>query len=183
MIRSFVALPIPIAVADAIDDIQCDLRGANWQPEENLHITLSFLGDLDRHRLDDLHSALDTVMIETFEVALQGVGHFGGHDARLAFVDLAPNAPLRALHERVETAARSAQIDLPAKRYRPHVTVARWRRGEVSAPNLKAWCERNNLFSAPPFEVAGFSLLRSDLSRDGALYTEMARYGAPREDC
>lgn len=177
MIRSFIALPIPEPAAEAIDGVQENLRGANWVPEENLHLTLLFLGTQDRRTLEDLDAALIGVAPPRFELALSGVGCFGGgRDARLVFAGVDESAPLRALQRKIETAARSAGIEIADRRFTPHVTLARWGRGEVRADALQAYIERENLFRSPSFEVSEFVLFRSDLSRHGPTYTAMARY-------
>ncbi|MEO1292441.1 MAG: RNA 2',3'-cyclic phosphodiesterase [Pseudomonadota bacterium] len=176
MIRCFVALPLPDALTDAIDDIQTGLRGANWQPEENMHLTLAFLGDQDRHSLSDLDLCLAEIRAAPVDLHLRGVSHFGGRDPRLVFVGVDPNPTLMHLQNKVETAVRAAGIDLPGKRFVPHVTLARWGRGAVQAEALQAYVEANNLFQAKAAEIDAFALFRSDLNKHGARYTEMARY-------
>lgn len=175
--RCFLALPIPEATAEAIDAIQEGLRGANWTLEENLHLTLVFLGDQDRRTLADLDSALQAVSAPPFAVTLQGVGAFGSaREKRLAFASVAENPALRHLQAKLENAARAAGIAVENRRYAPHVTLARWGRGEVADGALQEYIAANNLFRAEPFEADRFILYRSDLGRSGALYTPMAEY-------
>lgn len=176
MIRSFLAIAIPEEVADAIDDVQSDLRGANWVPAENLHVTLAFLGDQDRRALEDLDAQLAALKSEPFELSLAGLGSFGGRDPRLAFAKVEESAPLRRLQAKVETAVRAAGIPLEGRRYTPHATVARWRRGEVRPEALRDYVEAHNLFRAGPFPVEAYHLYRSELSRYGPSYEIMASY-------
>lgn len=176
MIRAFVAIVPPEEVLDEIDAVQDDLRGANWVPSENLHLTLSFVGEQPRPTLEDLDAALTKVSATSFTLSLAGVAHFGGRDPRLAYVGVRDCPPLKRLQSKVETAARSAGIDIEDRRYTPHVTVARWGRREVSPDHLRAWVEENSLFEAAPFDVDAFELIRSELSRHGPIYSTMARY-------
>src|SRR5436190_5524895 len=45
--RLFVALAIPDAVAQSLMLIQAGVPGARWQSREQLHLTLSFIGEVD----------------------------------------------------------------------------------------------------------------------------------------
>lgn len=175
--RSFIAIPVPADVADAVDDIQTGLRGASWTLPETLHLTLAFLDDQPRPTLEALDAHLLQVKSPTFSLSLRGVGVFGeGSTARLVFAAVAACAPLTRLQAKVAAAARDADIPLPARRYHPHVTLARWRRGDVAADALGRYLAAHSLFAAPPFEVNSFTLFRSDLGRSGAAHTPLAEY-------
>lgn len=175
--RCFIAIPMPEQIADAIDDIQTGLRGANWTTEDTLHLTLAFLGDQHRRSLEDLDSALIAFSAPDFELTLAGVDVFGGaREARQAYVGVEKCPSLNHLQAKVEQAARIADIPLQAKRFTPHVTVARWGRGAVGSAELSAWLSANSLFRAGPFAVESFTLFRSELGRSGALHTPLAEY-------
>ena len=176
MIRCFLAIAIPEAVADEIDDIQDGLRGANWVPAENLHLTLVFLGDQDRHALADLDAQLSALSAPGFELTLTGLGSFGGREPRLVFANVSDSESLRRLQAKTEGAARDSGIEVENRRYTPHVTLARWRRGEVRAEARRDYVEARNLFRSSPFRVEAFHLYRSELSRYGPSYEIMASY-------
>ena len=57
-----------------------------------------------------------------FELGFGALGLFGGAKPRVAFAAVAENPALRRLQAKVETAARGAGMDEPARRYAPHVT-------------------------------------------------------------
>lgn len=174
--RSFLALTPSEAAIDAILDIQEGMPGAHWAPPENLHLTLLFLGDQPRRALEDLDAALLKVDAAPFDLALQGVGAFGGRDARLVFAGVAESEPLRRLQAKLVGAARSAEMEVDHRRFSPHVTLARWGRNAVSAERLAAYIQARSLFRTEPFEVARFGLFRSELGRGGAHYDLMAEY-------
>ena len=179
--RCFIAIPMPETVVDAIDDIQTGLRGANWTTQDTLHLTLVFLGEQHRRSLEDLDSALVALDAPAFEMTLAGVAAFGGaKGARLVYAGVADCPPLRALQAKVEQATREADIPLEAKRFTPHVTLARWGRGAVTEEALGAWISANALFRSPSFPVDSYTLFRSELTRSGALHTPMAEYALRR---
>lgn len=182
MIRSFLAIPIPDETADALEDVEDGLGDAHWQPRENFHLTLVFLGAQDRRTLEDIDAALITLSAPPLEIALKGLGVFGGAEGRLLYAAVAENPALRRLQAKVETAARAAGVAVADRRYTPHVTLARWGRRALPAGAAEAFAAEHGLFSAPPFTARACVLYRSELGRHGARYEAMARYPfAPEE--
>ena len=76
MHRLFVALAPSEPVRDALIDTMEALDGARWVDEENLHLTLRFVGEVGAHTARDLADSLARVSFRPFEVDLAGVGHF-----------------------------------------------------------------------------------------------------------
>jgi 2'-5' RNA ligase len=73
-------------------------------------------------------------------------------------------------------AARHAGIAMPAGRYVPHVTLARFAPGQVSPAKVAKLIEARAAFLAGPVAVDRFCLYRSDLGRAGPVYTVLAEY-------
>src|SRR3546814_10503522 len=61
MHRLFVAIRPPAAIRKALLSIMGGVEGARWQSDDQLHLTLRFIGEVDRHRADDIAAALATV--------------------------------------------------------------------------------------------------------------------------
>lgn len=174
--RCFLAIKPDEAAIDALLDLQEGLPGANWMSDENIHLTLVFLGDQPRRALEDLDAALLDVRSEPFDLELRGVGTFGGRDARLVFAGVAESEALRRLQSKLVVATEAAEIEPERRRYAPHVTLARWGRGGVGRDQLAAYIARHALFAAAPFRVAEFGLFKSELGRGGAHYEQLAAY-------
>ena len=49
---------------------------ARWQSEEQLHLTLRFIGEVDRHQGEDIAAALGAIHHPRFALALDAVGQF-----------------------------------------------------------------------------------------------------------
>jgi 2'-5' RNA ligase len=81
------------------------------------------------------------------------------------------------LQRKIATAAMRAGVDLPARRFVPHVTLGRFR---PPPPEDRMRLERavamQGGFRAGPVPVTDFVLYRSTLSRHGSRYDELARY-------
>lgn len=172
--RLFVALPLPETVTDGLLDTMEGLAGARWQDADNLHITLRFIGEVDRHQADDIISALTGVPFRPLPVALSGVGHFDGPKRpRAIWAKVTPSPALADLQHSVEMACRRAGLAAETRKFVPHITLARLNSG--SDP-IGGWLTRHSCLQLPPWTATGFALFESDLSAQGAIYSEIARF-------
>ena len=74
--RLFIALRPPEPVRDRLVDAMEGIEGARWVDEENLHLTLRFVGEVERPAANDLAAALGQIRWPRFELRVEGVGHF-----------------------------------------------------------------------------------------------------------
>jgi len=177
MIRLFVALRPPLAIRDRLADLMDGVAGARWQDDEQLHLTLRFVGEVERPQAEDLADALAQVHAPAPVVALAGVGSFGARGrADTLWAGVAPAEPLRHLHAKVEQACARAGLPPERRAYHPHVTVARLPRSLGGGPDVAAWCARHAALASEAFALAHLVLYRSDLGRHGAVYEPVARW-------
>ena len=177
MIRLFVALRPPPAIRDALSDLMEGIPAARWQDDEQLHLTLRFIGEVDRPQAEDVAAALGRVHAVQPVAALSGVGSFdqrGGIDTLWA--GLAPASPLARLHASVEQACVRAGLTPERRAYRPHITVARLPRSAGTSPEIAAWLVRHAALASQPFAFSHLVLYQSHLGRGGASYEPVARW-------
>jgi len=171
--RLFVALRPPRPIRERLLAAMGGVSGARWQTDDQLHLTLRFIGDADRHMTGDIAAALAGVSQPPFEIALKGLGWFesrGRPDALWAGVT--PQEPLKALHKKIDRALERVGIAPETRAFVPHITLARLR---PSAGPLGALIEQAGVLASPPFPVDAFGLYESDLTPDGAVYSLMER--------
>lgn len=145
------------------------VEGARWQDDDQLHLTLGFIGEVGSRQADDLAEALERVRGMPFPLALRGVGHFERKGApSILWAGAAPSEPLAQLQGRVEQACRRAGIPPEGRRFAPHVTLARLNR---SAGPIGGWLARHGTFAAPePWPVERMTLYESRLTPHGSEY-------------
>ena len=183
MIRAFAAIPIPEEVTDVLEMVQDDLRVGRPVLPEQMHLTIVFLGELSGPDLDEVHDAFGRVRAEGFDLRLLGLGQFGQNAPRSIHARVADAPRLRHLQAKLEQAARGAGVDIPSRRFVPHVTIARLKGRREEAAEVADFVARRSMVEPPPFRVTGFSLYRSILGRDGPVYDELASYPlVPRAD-
>jgi len=174
MRRLFVALSLPEVVADGLTQLQSGVRGARWIPEENFHLTLSFIGETDRHGLNEVASALSGIDAPSFDIRLKGCDFFGDRKPRALWVGVETNLALARLQSKVEVALKRAGFASEKRKFTPHVTLA-YLVG-VTQDAAAAWCASHGLFSAGPFPAPEFHLYESHLGSECAHYEIIESY-------
>jgi RNA 2',3'-cyclic 3'-phosphodiesterase len=173
--RLFVALPLPDNVRRQVATLCSGLPGARWVSPDSMHITLRFLGELAGSEIDDVDAALAGISAPRFSLRLGGVGHFGsGRQLRSVWAGAAREPGLMHLRDKVESAAVRAGLEPQGQRYQPHVTLTRPK--GTPSPKLQEFLASHSLFRSDSWEVGHFSLYRSFLAHEGAIYREQRRY-------
>ncbi len=175
MLRLFVALSLPDEVREHLGTIADRLPGARWLDEDNYHITLRFIGEVDGGLADDIAHELATLDGRGFELSLSGLGHWGeGHKARALWAKVEKTEPLSRLQQKVENALQRAGCKPERRRFSPHVTLARLKHTPAEA--LHPFVLRHSLLRVGPFPVEDFVLYRSYLTGEGPIYQAEAIY-------
>ena len=174
MHRLFVALRPPREMRETLLALMGGVPGARWQNDEQLHLTLSFVGEVDPPEADDIASALATIDGPRPTIALHGAGSFDhkGHVHSL-WAGIAPDAGLRQLHDRINHALLAAGARPEQRAFKPHITLARL--GRDAGPVAPFLAGIAGLTSAP-VTLDAFLLFESRLGHDGANYEAVARY-------
>ncbi|GAB7024870.1 RNA 2',3'-cyclic phosphodiesterase [Geotalea toluenoxydans] len=175
MYRLFVAVDLPDKVKKSVTDIRCELPGARWVAEEQLHLTLRFIGDADELTMRAIKTAFKELTSPAFQLALCGVGHFPpGKHPRVLWVGMTVSEQLLALQQQVELALMEAGIPSEDRKFSPHITIARLK--ETPARLVIALEEKEKAFASESFQVTQFHLYSSTLTGSGAIHTRQASY-------
>ena len=173
MHRLFVAIRPPESIRDQLLDLMQGVPDLRWQSDDQLHLTLRFVGEVDRPVAEDLAAELERIRFDEFSLSLHGVGRFDQRRGGALWAGVAPKDQLKALSQKVERACQAAALPPERRAYHPHITLARWGR---AVPDLEAFIHRHGSLKSEPWLVNRFKLYESRLGRDGAHYEAVSEY-------
>lgn len=175
MHRLFVALRPPRAIRERLLGLMGGVPGARWQADEQLHLTLRFIGETDTHQAEDIAAALGSVRHAPLELRLEGCGMFDDRRGKpnALWAGASPRDPLAALHRKVDQAIVRAGLEPERRAYLPHITLARM---PGSAGPVDRWLADHSALASEPFTIDAMALYESRLGHGGASYEPVARY-------
>ena len=147
--------------------------GWAWQVDAQLHVTLRFIGEVERPVAEDIAAALGSIQAAPVEIGLHGVGFFDQGRQGLLFARAIPRDPLAALHKKVDRALTTVGLEPERRAFLPHITLARRRKASADP---SAWLEAHAALAADPEPVGEFILFESRLGHDGPHYEPVAQY-------
>jgi len=177
-LRTFIALSLGPDARDTLVRAGDDLRREAWAADvrwvrpESLHLTLRFLGETAASSVPRLLDALVQRLqrIEPFTCGLNGLSLFpSASRPRVVAAKMIGEDALAELATAVEDAVVSAGHSADPRRFRPHITLGRFRR-----PVRRSLAIAAHLNDAP-IAVEHVVLLESKLGPGGARYSELGR--------
>src|SRR5689334_22702349 len=133
--RTFIAIEIPAGLRATVIDYIKHLRdkvpdvSVSWSRNDNLHLTLKFLGDVPIARLEDVSAAASAAAraFGPIELVLAGAGVFPprGKPSVLWIGIEDPRGGLYNVQQRLEEGCAARSFTRDARAYHPHLTIAR----------------------------------------------------------
>lgn len=175
--RLFVAVDLPATAKDELERVVERLRpsmpDAKWVPRDNIHLTLSFLGEVAEERIDGIVTALGDAVgsLRPFGANLAGSGAFPSRRrARVLWAGLESDQDqLPALADAVAAALDPLGFAREARAWTAHLTLARFRTPADVSGLLPIAIEPNTV------AVKDVTLFRSRLARPAPRYESVAR--------
>jgi RNA 2',3'-cyclic 3'-phosphodiesterase len=169
MPRLFTGLEIPPETGFALSLKRGGLTGARWIDPGNYHITLRYIGDIDRRTADEVIGMLERFgAAEPFEITIDHFGVFGGNKPRALYAGVAPSDALTRLQAAHERALQRLGLPPEGRKFMPHVTLARLR--DTPPSELAAHIAQAGHFAPLRFAVEHFVLYSSRESAGGGPY-------------
>lgn len=184
LIRAFIAIEIPKNIKKQIISHTAELRqkvGRNvrWVADENIHLTLIFLGEISPVKINSLSQILsaETRKQPSFEITVDGLGAFPNlRRPRIIWIGLnAPDA-LVELQKTLEKAAIPLGYVPDKRTFSPHLTIARICEGISGEETLALQhvLESTQVSSPGKFTVESIHLMQSELKPAGPVYTRLS---------
>jgi 2'-5' RNA ligase len=171
VVRAFFGLPVPEAQRGAMADFLTACAEVapqfRWTPAANLHLTVRFIGNIDRPLVEAIADRLAARSLRAFDLDLGDLGTFGhGRHVRVVWQGLRDGAEAVAvLAAQVEAECATAGLVAEKRPFQAHLTLARARPRDGAVlpplpdpPRLSAW------------RTSELVLYASRLSRTGATY-------------
>ena len=175
MPRLFVAIDFPEAVRERLATLAGGVPGARWVPAEQIHLTLRFIGEVDRGRFDDIAEALAGIDARGFPARVKGVGHFPPRGApRVLWAGIEDGAGPTHLHGKIEAVLARLGVAPDRRKFHPHVTLARLRGAPLG--RVRDFLAMHAGFASEPVAVSTFHLYSSLLGAGGAIHRIEASY-------
>lgn len=174
--RLFAAIKPTENIIRDLTKLQKGVAGARWHDPEKLHVTLGFFGDIAGEQAELLDTELATIRQSSFQLSLNGVGHYGKNEPRSIWAGVNDSADLIRLQKSIKFAAARMGIHMERKDYRPHVTLAYFS-AYPDVERIAKFEYRQSGFKTRPFMVDEFLLYSSWKRKSGGnLYRVEASY-------
>jgi RNA 2',3'-cyclic 3'-phosphodiesterase len=180
VLRCFIAIEIPDAVKRAVSEATDILKksGADvkWTADENIHITLQFLGATDDSVIPQIKEALDKILLPypPFYITISQVGSFpGGRRPRVLWIGIQEPEILINLQKDIANGMVRFGYPIEERGFTPHITIGRVKSNRNLHELMKRLDEiRSASFSG--FDAEKIVLMKSELKPSGAKYYSLA---------
>ena len=180
-LRAFIAISLPEPVLQGIVTAQETLKRSGlkirWVRKEGIHLTLKFLGDIDRDSVEKISEAMEraTGSFSPFTLWAEGIGVFPNlRRPRVAWVGLSGDIEiLRALQRDLESQLSGLGFPKEKRPFKGHLTLGRVK-GRLDGIKLQGALEDLGDFRTESFTAQSLVLFQSELRPDGAVYSRLA---------
>lgn len=165
-------------IAGTVESIRASTSGIRWVRDGKLHVTLSFLGEIDEARVPEICAVASEVAARQapFSVSVQEAGVFPDwRRLRVVWFGLKDGGNLARLAEALCDVRNLLGLP-PDRPFRAHLTLGR-STGPLSAEQKQSLSKALAPFKGSyPFDVSRVILMRSSPSAAGSEYSELATF-------
>ncbi len=187
-IRSFIAIELPDELRRELGQLEARLQSGEqprvkWVNPNSIHLTLKFLGDIDRDRVGEIIGATEEAVRGTspFRLKVKDTGVFPNiKRAQVAWVGFSGDVDrLLQLQQRLESGLESLGFAPESRAFTPHLTLARLhQRATPDERQRFGHLVTDTRFeAATTIDVVAISLMQSQLTGEGAIYSRLGLVG------
>jgi len=186
-VRLFIAIELRAELVKRLRDFQSGLSSSRlpyvkWVDPGSIHLTLKFLGGVALERLEAVKASSEAAVrpIRLFRLTTGNTGFFPGPQrARVFWLGLEGDVvELGRLQQCIDMAMSKIGFESENRPFTAHLTLARLREGCSGSQRLEfaALAGAAVFEPGPPMPVQSVSLMRSQLTPGGAVYTRLAEF-------
>lgn len=184
-LRCFIAVELPNEIKAGLSQLQAQLKSnsqspVKWVDPYSIHLTLKFLGSVASDRTGEITRAMEEASqgVSPFQLEVKDLGVFPNlRRVQVAWVGISGEVDkLARLQQKIESALAQLGFAPEKRRFTPHLTLARLR--NHASPDERQ--RFGQLIADTRFEAAyslpveAVNLMRSQLSREGAIYSRIS---------
>ena len=184
-IRSFIAIELPDELKRELAELTNRLQSGNqsgvkWVNPYDIHLTLKFLGNVDATRVGEITRMMEMAVrgIPPFQLRVGNPGVFPSlRRVQVVWVGLKREVDkLGQLQQRVESGLASLGFAAESRKFTPHLTLARLRNQATpdERQRIGQLIANTEFEAAHGIDVDAISLMRSQLTRKGAIYSRIS---------
>jgi len=184
-VRSFIAIELPDELKLGLAQLEAQLKMSKqpwvkWVDPYSIHLTLKFLGSIAADRISEITRAMEEAIqgISPFHLEVKDLGVFPNlRRVQVAWVGISGEVDkLSQLQQHLESNLARLGFAPESRPFTPHLTLARLR-NQASLDERQSF---GQLIATTRFEAAytikvdAISLIRSQLTREGAIYSRIS---------
>lgn len=175
--RLFIAIEIPREVKDYLftikNNFNKNLAKVNWIAKKNLHLTLKFLGNIDEKLIPKIIEKLNEIKFDSFELELDNLDSFPNPNyMKVLWVGVKNFNKVIELQSEVEEKLR--EYFEKDKEFSAHITLGRIKFVK-DKPEFNSILKKTKI-NKIKFKVDSFSLIKSELSKNGPTYINLEKF-------
>lgn len=179
-LRTFIAIELSAEVKDFLQKLQESLKTSNadvkWVKKENIHLTLKFLGERDKKKIDEIIKIIGNLCdnLGVFELEISSVGVFPKKEyPRVIWVGLTKgDKEVMQIARDLENEISKIGIPKESRPFSSHITLGRVRSGKNKNQLIEQlnYLEENFPAQKPEYRVERITLFKSTLTPAGPIY-------------
>ncbi|MGM0438879.1 MAG: RNA 2',3'-cyclic phosphodiesterase [Patescibacteria group bacterium] len=179
MPRTFLAINLPVETKDLLANKQKDIRlnfdrnPLKWVKRDNLHITLAFLGSVDKEKIKKLSEDLKSIDFFKFSILIDDVRYVPNRREAKMIWATGQSEDVEKLKKEIDQVLINAdylKYTPDSRDFKLHVTLARTRSFEFKKQSIEQIPLLEDEFVNSEFEVSSFEIMESKLSKGGPQY-------------
>jgi 2'-5' RNA ligase len=183
-IRSFLAFELPTQISEIVSHVCQEMRKTSldvrWVREDHIHLTIIFMGNVLADQIENIGNSVEKLCQNygPFTITLRGTGLFPGkRNPRVLWIGLAGDLERMAdFRDALQQQLKVFGIRQETRPLRPHLTIARFRKGAKPSVHLEGLLSNYQNLTSPVCKLEELILFKSSLKPTGAVYSKLGQW-------